>query len=59
MRKRYKDDLSVKEGLKLAVDIFREILEDNFDVGRVDAGILREVDGKVGIEKRSGKKILG
>lgn len=54
LRDKYKEGLSSREGLKLALDIFREIEGDSFDVERFDAGILSE--GK--IVKVSGKDLL-
>ena len=53
LRDRYKEGLSSEEGLKLALDIFREVEGDAFDIGRFDAGILSE--GK--IVKKSGKSL--
>ncbi len=53
LQEKYRKSLSSKDGIKLALDIFREIEGAEFDVGRYDAGILSE--GK--ILKVSGKDL--
>jgi proteasome alpha subunit len=53
LREKYKEGLTVKEGLKLILNIFKEVQGEDFDIGRFDAGILSE--GK--IEKISGKDL--
>jgi proteasome alpha subunit len=58
LREKYKSGLSSEEGLKLALDIFRDIEGSNFDIERFDAGILSRIDGKINILKKSGKKLL-
>jgi len=58
LREKYKTGLSSEEGLKLALDIFRDIEGSNFDIERFDAGILSKIDGKINILKKSGKKLL-
>ncbi len=58
LRSKYKAGMTGKEGLKLALDIFKEVEGDNFDIERFDAGILSKVDGKVLIKKISGKALL-
>jgi proteasome alpha subunit len=44
LREKYREGLSSKDGVKLALDIFREIDGDDFDIGRFDAGILSSKD---------------
>lgn len=57
LREKYREGMSSDEGMKLALDIFREVQGDEFDVGRFDAGILSKgVDG-VKIVKKSGKEL--
>ena len=46
-------DMSVKEGMKLALDIFKDVQGDKFDISRFDAGI---VDDKK-VTRLSGKEI--
>jgi len=58
LREKYKKGLSWKEGLKLVLDVFREVQGDDFDVERFDAGVLSKVDGKVSILKVSGAALL-
>ena len=53
LREKYRKDLSVKEGLKLAVDIFKETQGEKFDINRFDAGIVEEKK----ITRLSGKEI--
>lgn len=53
LREKYKKDLSVKEGLKLALDIFKEVQGDKFDINKFDAGIVEEKK----ITRLSGKEI--
>ena len=53
LREKYREGLSDREGLKLALDIFKEIQGSEFNLERFDAGILSK--GK--IEKISGKEL--
>ncbi len=57
LREKYRDVLTSKEGLKMALDIFREVQEDDFNVGRFDAGILSKKDEKVEITRLSGSQL--
>jgi proteasome alpha subunit len=58
LRDKYKPNLSPKDGLKLALEVFREAQGEEFDIERFDAGILSKVDGRVKIMKASGKELL-
>ena len=49
LRQEYKQDLSCEDGIKLALRIFKEIQEENFDKARFDVGIITK-------EKRVVKK---
>lgn len=53
LREKYKEGMSSKEGIKLALEIFKKVQEDNFSNDRFDVGILSK--GK--IEKLSGKEL--
>jgi len=53
LQKTYKEGLSTKEGIKFILEVFKEVQGKDFDVSRLDAGIVKE--GK--ITKVSGKKI--
>ena len=53
LRDKYRRDLSSSEGLKLALDIFKEVQGEDFDIERLDAGVLKK--GK--IIKKSGKEL--
>jgi len=55
---RYREGLSSDEGLKLALDVFREVQGEEFDIERFDAGILRKGEKGVEILKKSGKGLL-
>jgi proteasome alpha subunit len=54
LRQRYKEGMTIEQGIKLALEIFKEILEENFDIERFDAGIVRK-EGKM--KRLSGKDI--
>lgn len=41
LRKDYKEDLTVEEGIKFCLKIFKEILEKNFDIERFDVGYVK------------------
>jgi len=53
LREKFKEGMSSDEGVRLALDIFREVEGDDFDIGRFDCGI---VSGD-GIVKKSGKDL--
>ena len=53
LREKYKEGMTSKEGIKLALEIFKEIQGDDFNINRFDAGIL----DKEKITKLSGKKL--
>lgn len=55
LRNKYKEDLSIKEGIKLALEVFKEVQGEEFDISRFDAGIIEK--GKQ-IKKLSGKQLL-
>src|SRR3989344_499441 len=61
LRERYTEGLDLKSAMKLAVDIFKEVLGKDFNIERFDAGILEKADGKteekVKLRKVSGKEI--
>ena len=53
LRERYKENLTVKKGTKIALDIFKEVLEKKFDIKRFELvyvtkenGNLKRVDGE-------------
>lgn len=54
LRDKYKESMTVKDGVKLALNIFKEIQGDEFDISRFDAGI---VDDKKRVKKLSGKEL--
>ncbi|MCK4997436.1 archaeal proteasome endopeptidase complex subunit alpha [Candidatus Pacearchaeota archaeon] len=53
LREEYKNGMTSSEGLKLALNIFKKVQGENFDIERFDAGIL----SKGRIEKKSGKNL--
>jgi proteasome alpha subunit len=57
LRDRYKEGMAQKEGLKLAIDAFREVLGDEFNLERFDAGILKKDAEGVMINRLSGKEL--
>jgi len=58
LREKYRAGMTEKEGLKLALEVFKEVQGDEFNIGRFDAGILSKVKGKVLIKKVSGKNLI-
>ena len=59
LRKDYKENMSIDEGFKFVLKIFKDILGKNFDIGRFDAGYIRSEDGKiVGVSPDKLKKYL-
>ena len=55
LREKYRQDLTVKEAMKIALDIFKEVQGEDYNLDRFDAGIIAK-DKK--IKKMSGKKLL-
>ena len=53
LEEKYREDMTSGEGLKMALDVFREIQGEEFSIDRFDAGILKE--GK--LVKKSGKEL--
>tara|TARA_Y100000310_G_scaffold268572_1_gene281242 strand:- start:9403 stop:10128 length:726 start_codon:yes stop_codon:yes gene_type:complete len=47
LRLKYNDKLNVDGGIKLALDIFKEILGKNFDVSRFDVAVVRKGSKKI------------
>ncbi len=58
LRKKYKEGMTAKEGLKMILDIFKEMQGEEFDIERFDAGILSKDSKEVKITKISGKKLI-
>ena len=56
LREKYKERMSVKEGLKMALEIFKEVQGEDFNVEKFDAGVIG-ADKK--IKKLSGKELTG
>jgi len=50
LRDKYREGMTSREGVKLALDIFRELQKDDFNIDRFDIGVL----GERGIEKLGG-----
>ncbi len=40
LRERYKQDLDCKEGIKLGLDIFKDVLQDDFSIERFDVAVI-------------------
>jgi proteasome alpha subunit len=47
LRKEYKKDIKVGEGIKIALDIFKEILGNEFDAQRFNIAQIKNDDGKL------------
>ena len=47
LRKDFKDEMGIEEGIKFVLRIFKDILEKNFDIYRFDVGYIKNEDGKL------------
>ena len=47
LRKEYREDMRIEDGLKFVMKIFKEILEKNFDLHRFDVGYIKIADEKL------------
>lgn len=47
LRKDFKDEMTIEEGIKFAMKIFKETLEKNFDIQRFDIGFIKNDEGKL------------
>ena len=54
LKEKYKEGMTTEEGIKLALEIFKEVLDKEFSVDRFDAGVIKS-DKK--IKKLSGKDL--
>jgi len=47
LRKKYKKDISIEEGIKLAIEIFKEVLIDKFNINRFNIAYIKNKEGKL------------
>ena len=47
LRRDFKEDMTIEEGVKFALKIFKDLLEKNFDLGRFDAGYVDSETNKL------------
>ncbi|MBS3065810.1 archaeal proteasome endopeptidase complex subunit alpha [Candidatus Pacearchaeota archaeon] len=47
LRKDFDEEMSVEDGIKFALKIFKDILEKNFDLNRFDVGYVKIKEGKI------------
>ena len=47
LRKDFKEDMSIDDGIKFILKIFKNLLEKNFDLSRFDVGYIKTVDEKL------------
>ena len=47
LREKYTQDLTMKKGVKLALDIFKEIKGDKFNINKFELSYISSEDGKV------------
>jgi proteasome alpha subunit len=47
LRKEYRKDLTVEQSIKLALQAFKQVLGDNFDIGRFNISYIDCEDGKI------------
>ena len=55
LKERYASDLTIKKGIKVALDIFKEIQKDKFDISRFELAYIKK-DKQI-IERLEGSKI--
>lgn len=55
LRKELKEDISVDEGIKFGLKIFKEVLDKNFDLNRFEVGYVKFADEK--LERISGDQL--
>ena len=47
LRKKYRKDMTIEEGIKISLKIFKDILKDKFDVARFSVGVIKNEDPKL------------
>ncbi len=47
LRERYKSELNIKKGVKIALEIFKEIQGKNFDLDRFELVYIKNIEGKL------------
>jgi len=47
LRKNYKPEITIKEGIKLGVDVFKQVLGDKFNLERFNIGYIKNTEGKL------------
>jgi proteasome alpha subunit len=57
LREEYKEGMSIKQGITLILTILKEIQKEDYDIKRLDAGIIHKQEGKGTITRISGKAI--
>ena len=55
LRERYRKDLTIKKGIKLALDIFKEIQGNNFHLDRFEVSYVTKENAKV--QRAEGEEI--
>ncbi|NQU79589.1 archaeal proteasome endopeptidase complex subunit alpha [Candidatus Woesearchaeota archaeon] len=59
LHKKYKPTLTIEEGLKISIDALRQVLDDKFNVERLDAAVILTVDKKfTKVDKKELERIL-
>ena len=47
LRKEYKENMSIDEGIKFIIKIFKEVLDKNFDINRFEIAYVKTEEGKL------------
>lgn len=47
LREKYKENITIEQGIKLSLEIFKKLLGKNFDLGRFDAGYILKKDKRL------------
>ena len=51
LRKKYRKEMKIEEGIKSCFEIFKEIQKDKFDINRFNLAFIRKNEGKINILK--------
>ena len=57
LREKYKKDLTIKKGIKLALEIFKEVKGDKFNINKFESAYIKSDEGK--LKRLEGKELEG
>ena len=47
LKEQYRNDITVEQGIKVAIGIFKKVLGKNFDISRMDVAYVTKKDRKM------------